>query len=302
MKATTADSGLGEFSSLRYAYREMFDGRLITVSLSVLVGCVLAFTVIGPMGSGVELVPLQRLAFVALCGAICWPLSHTLSSAILFLMRSRPPVQIVLASALGALFVAMPCSAVAYTIYGIFEPHGDPLAALPEIYRTVAVLVLACTCLVHYVACQRARLRHATEARHGLTPNESRTSELPLTAQQSSGAPQSWFFDRLPKMVGRDLVYLNVCGHYINVVTTAGSCLILMRFADAMAALGDLGLQVHRSYWVAYRHITGVFRRDERTLVRVTGSHEVPVSRTHLAAVRAAVPASTEQRWRDLGT
>ncbi len=37
-------------------------------------------------------------------------------------------------------------------------------------------------------------------------------------------------------------------------------------------------------------------RRDERTLVRVTGPHEVPVSLTHLAAVRAAVPASKDPR------
>ena len=96
-------------------------------------------------------------------------------------------------------------------------------------------------------------------------------------------------------MVGRDVVFLNVCGHYINVVTTAGSCLVLMRFADAMAALGNSGLQVHRSYWVAHRHVIGILRRDERTLVRVTGPHEIPVSRTHLAAVRAALPPAEEQ-------
>ena len=63
-----------------------------------------------------------------------------------------------------------------------------------------------------------------------------------------------------------------------------------MRFADAVTELGDLGMQVHRSYWVAHRHITGIFRRDERTMVRVTGGHELPVSRTHLSAVRACIP------------
>ena len=295
MKPTTANNQVRAFSSLQYAYREMFDRRLVAVSISVLVASVLTFTILGPLGIDDGFRPTQRLAFAAACGAICWPLAHALSSAILFLMRSRPPVQIVLASALGALFVSIPCSAVTYTIYGLFQPQIAADISLLDLYRKVAVLVLMCTCLIHYVACQRAKLRRATEAGDDSSRHGGGTSALPPTAAPSPAAPQSWFFDRLPDMLGRDVVYLNVCGHYINVVTTAGSCLVLMRFADAMAALGDLGLQVHRSYWVAHRHITGILRRDERTLVRVTGPHELPVSRTHLAAVRAAVPPSKEQ-------
>lgn len=287
-----------EFSSLQYAYREMFDWRLIAVSLSVLAGWIVTFAILGPIGLDIQLGPLQRFAFVALCSVVCWPLAHALSSAILFVVRFRPPVQIVLASALGALFVAMPCCAVVYTMYGLFQAHNGPLLSLLEVYRIVAVLVLASTSLVQYVACQRAKLRFATNGADRASPprHGKATAELAMTESGSTAAPQSWFFDRLPEMMGRDVVYLNVCGHYINVVTTTGSCLILMRFADAMAALGDLGLQVHRSYWVAYRHITGILRRDERTLVRVTGPHEVPVSRTHLTAVRAADPAAKNQR------
>ena len=192
---------------------------------------------------------------------------------------------------MGALFAAIPYSAVVYTIYGLFQPQDVAHVVLWEVYRSVVVLVLAYTCLVQYVACQRAKPRRATEAGHASPRSDGGTNELPLTAPQLPAAPQSWFFDRVPDMLGRDVVYLNVCGHYINVVTTAGSCLVLMRLADAMAAFGDLGLQVHRSYWVAHRRITGISRRDERALVRVTGPHEVPVSRTHLAAVRAAVPS-----------
>ena len=296
MKPTSGNSRVREFSSLQHAYREMFDRRLIVVSISVLVASVLTFTILGPLGIDDGFRPMQRLAFAASCGAICWPLAHALSSAVLFLMRSRPPVQIVLASTLGALFASIPCSAVVYTIYGLLQPQSAADVSLLDLYRKVAVLVLMCTCMVQYVACQRAKLRRVTETGDVSRGHDGGTGALPLTTAQPPAAPQSWFFDRLPDMLGRDVVYLNVCGHYINVVTTAGSCLVLMRFADAMAALGDLGLQVHRSYWVAHRHITGILRRDERTLVRVTGPHELPVSRTHLAAVRAAVPPSKEQR------
>ena len=75
----------------------------------------------------------------------------------------------------------------------------------------------------------------------------------------------------------------------MEAVTTAGSTLVLMRFVDAVAELdGAGGLRVHRTYWVASRHVTGAARRHGRTTLRLTGGHEVPVSRTYMAAARAA--------------
>ena len=68
-----------------------------------------------------------------------------------------------------------------------------------------------------------------------------------------------------------------------------GSTLVLMRFVDAVGELdGAGGLRVHRSYWVASNHVEGTARRNGRTTLRLTGGHEVPVSRTYMAAVRAA--------------
>ena len=86
--------------------------------------------------------------------------------------------------------------------------------------------------------------------------------------------------------MGRDIIFLKVDDHYIDVHTSAGSCLVLMRFADAVADLGALGMRVHRSYWVAYRHMLATVRRDRRTMLRVTGGRNVPISRPCLAAVR----------------
>ena len=68
------------------------------------------------------------------------------------------------------------------------------------------------------------------------------------------------------------------------------------RFADAVAELGDQGMQVHRSYWVARRHVVGIERRTERTVLLLTGGEVVPVSRTYLAAVREALPANSVER------
>ena len=43
---------------------------------------------------------------------------------------------------------------------------------------------------------------------------------------------------------------LKMADHYVEAFTTAGSTLVLMRFADAVSELeGADGLRVHRSYW-----------------------------------------------------
>ena len=98
------------------------------------------------------------------------------------------------------------------------------------------------------------------------------------------------FFDRLPDDLGRDIIYVAASAHYVDVVTSEGSAAILLRFSDAVAELGDLGLRVHRSYWVSYQHVKRAFRRDGRTLLALTDDHEVRVGRNYLPEVRAAVP------------
>ena len=93
----------------------------------------------------------------------------------------------------------------------------------------------------------------------------------------------------LPANVGTDIVYLKSEDHYIDVRTTTGSSLVKMRFSDAVAELGDRGVRVHRSYWVATSHAQRLVRNGKRTQIRLTGGHHVPVSVTHLPTVRAAV-------------
>ena len=63
-----------------------------------------------------------------------------------------------------------------------------------------------------------------------------------------------------------------------------------MRLADAVDALGGLGMQVHRSYWASFKHMRRLVRREGRMLLRLTDGREVPVSRPYLKAVRAVLP------------
>ena len=98
--------------------------------------------------------------------------------------------------------------------------------------------------------------------------------------------------ESLPAPVGKDVVYVHVSGHYLNVVTTSGSVVVQMRLADAVAALDDRGMQVHRSYWVAARHVRRLVRRDHRMQLCLTDGHEVPVSHPFLPSVRNFIAKS----------
>jgi DNA-binding LytR/AlgR family response regulator len=111
-----------------------------------------------------------------------------------------------------------------------------------------------------------------------------------LAASAAAAAAGSRFFDRLPDDLGRDIIYIAASAHYVDVVTKTGSAAILLRFSDAVAELGSLGLRVHRSYWVAYPHVKRAFRRDGRTMLLLTDNHEVRVGRNYLPEVRAAIP------------
>ncbi len=272
--AAASSSSSHPRSGLEFAYRELCEARLLLVSLAISCAFVLFFTVAGP-GSDLLADPLQRTAYFGLIGALAWPLGHCTAMALLYCLRRGRPVHLALASLAAGLYVAANIATVAYALYGLMRPHGPPPPGWPLFYVRAAVASVVHFGLIHYLAVQLAKLRALHEGR-------SETTGSAVIEPTLSGR----FLDRLPEEVGRDVVYLKVNGHYINVITTAGSAAVLMRLADAVAELGDLGLQVHRSFWVASRHVAEVFRRDGRTVVQVTGGTEVPVSRTFLAAVR----------------
>ena len=261
-------------SGVEFAYRELCHPRLLLVSLAISCAFVLFFTVAGP-GSELLTDPLQRAVYFGMICALAWPLGHCTAFALLYCLRRCRTVYLVLASLAAGLYVAANIATVAYALDRLMRPHGPPPPGWPLFYLRAAVASVVHFGLIHYVAVQLAKLRALPEDR-------SEAARSPVIESTLSGR----FLDRLPEEVGRDVVYLKVNGHYINVITTAGSAAVLMRLADAVAELGDQGLQVHRSFWVANRHVTELFRREGRTVVQVTGGMEVPVSRTFLAAVR----------------
>jgi hypothetical protein len=74
--------------------------------------------------------------------------------------------------------------------------------------------------------------------------------------------------------------------HYLRVHTGAGTELVLMRFADALTELEGLGLQIHRSWWVARDAIEGASWSRGRGELRLVNGAMVPVSRSFAPQVQ----------------
>jgi hypothetical protein len=86
--------------------------------------------------------------------------------------------------------------------------------------------------------------------------------------------------------LGSDLILVEAQEHYVKVVTSAGSALVLYRLGNALQELYDYdGDRVHRSFWIAWPHVREI-RRDGRSYrLCMSNGLEVPVSRSHLGVV-----------------
>ena len=97
------------------------------------------------------------------------------------------------------------------------------------------------------------------------------------------------FINRLPNNLGDELICFAMEDHYIQVYTTLGSHMILMRMKDALIELKDYkGMQVHRSYWVAIDAIKSVKKQSRKTLLVMNNGLDIPVSRKYLPILKEA--------------
>ncbi len=277
----------------QFAYREALGPAMLMTVLILIVLFLATFTLTGPLGTH-DLTLLQRLAHFGIGAFLCAPLGYTKYVVVLYVTRFRPPSQIALAVAGGVLMASLPSTAIVYAVDTLIRAHV-PFYSLPKMYLFVASSMLLCTAFTHYRIGQLLKkgpdgspVATTPADESGRAANADGGTSPPAVVDSAVGGPPSMFFDRLPLEVGRDIIYLKMSDHYVEVVTTAGHCNILMRFADAITELGDRGVRVHRSYWVAYAHVEGWIRRNQRALLRLSDAHTVPVSRTYLNPARAA--------------
>ena len=108
-------------------------------------------------------------------------------------------------------------------------------------------------------------------------------SKPPLPEALSPNGRPDFLGDTPPE----DLIRLAMHDHYVEVHTTSGQTMVHKRFSDALAALDPaIGVQTHRSHWVAFAHIKDVTREDGKVGFLLSDGSEVPVARSKRADLK----------------
>jgi len=105
------------------------------------------------------------------------------------------------------------------------------------------------------------------------------------SAQQTDSAQQKFLLN-LPGIMGTDIVAVSSDLHYLNVWTVAGRTTVLGNLRDVIADLGELGMQVHRSHWVAHTHVRRIVGNAGNAACILSNELRIPVSRRKWKIVR----------------
>ena len=236
------------------------------------VAVVAILAVAAPFGTDEALGPMGLLGYWGVIAVATYlPCAAVIAFSAALLARLGLPS--ILAHIAGALLGGMAVFVIVGAVNALagFGAPADPLALLA---RCVLIAVA-----VDAIAVVARRPRTAEEP--CATPGDGAEADV----QDPSSHP---VLSRLPAGRHGEIVRMATQDHYVEVVTTRSRDLVLMRMADAVAAMGSAGVQTHRSHWVALGRVTGNERRNGRWHLRMSDGALVPVSRTHRDAVRDA--------------
>ena len=92
----------------------------------------------------------------------------------------------------------------------------------------------------------------------------------------------------LPADKRGEILALSAQDHYVKIISARGSHLNRISMKEAVEMLPkDIGLQVHRSHWVAYNAMLGLSQTAGRYQIELRNGMRVPVSRNKISEVTA---------------
>jgi DNA-binding LytR/AlgR family response regulator len=120
-----------------------------------------------------------------------------------------------------------------------------------------------------------------------------------VTADEANDATppsESEFIAKFSKLIGTDIIYMMSELHYVRVVTSKGETLVLHNLKDAIAELSSAynGIQTHRSYWAALKHIDSMKEKKGQSSLALSIGKTIPVSRRKLSEVKAFLAKQPE--------
>ncbi|MEM7722005.1 MAG: LytTR family DNA-binding domain-containing protein [Pseudomonadota bacterium] len=255
MRFVANDTVIGE--TLAEA-RALARNRLLWAALA---GAALLIGLTGPFGTYSTMQTPVRLAYWALVVMSCYWMGFLISfaAATWFESLNTPPA---LSVGLGALVASVPITLWLAALHAIFlmDPFwADFIRLLP--YAAIISLVL------NFLV-ERASAGDTAVERPA--PPTSRPAWL----------------DQLPPELGSELLLLQAQDHYLRAETPQGETLIRGSISEASDALGDYGIRVHRSWWVARWAIRSYRTRQGARIIILSSGQEVPVGRSYWRSVK----------------
>ncbi|MBO6717758.1 MAG: LytTR family transcriptional regulator [Rhizobiaceae bacterium] len=170
-----------------------------------------------------------------------------------------------LAGAIAGIPVTLAVWGINAVVFG-----GDPASSIPLLLLAGYTIVIAA--IVSTLLAVFGRLYAEAEG----TPSKDKRKRPRI-------------LDRLPPGQRGVLSHMSMQDHYVDIRTTKGGGLVLMRFADAISETdGVAGVQIHRSHWVATDAVAKAVRRNGKLFLMLTDGTELPVSRSFQPAAKDA--------------
>lgn len=218
----------------------------------------------GPFGTYDAMPFAPRIAYW-IATALATYVVGTASVAVLGAL-TNPPRPSLAANALFGLIAGVPVAATVWLINRFAAGFDNPISYLA---------LLPYCCVIAAVGSPIIALLSNPAA------------SAPIPDMERPSRPR--ILDRLPLDRRGVLSHITVQDHYVDVRTDKGGALVLLRLADAIAETQGIdGLQIHRSHWVARTAVARSVRRGGRLHLELRDGTLLPVSRSNLAAVRAA--------------
>jgi DNA-binding LytR/AlgR family response regulator len=246
------------------ALRQIRDHLRHRTVVIILIGVALVLGVSGPFGTFELLTALPRLAY----WLVTVFATYACAMLIIIVTRGLFPAHwpTLLRDCTSGLIAGPFITAVVLLI----NATTFPIRTGSDLTTMILTLLPYCTVIVVVVTVLISQI----EEQFFDAPNTNETAPL-LT--------------RLPFDKRGTLISLQAQDHYVNVVTSKGEDLILMRFSDALKEVGsEPGFQTHRSFWVAQSQIQKVQQKGERGLITLTNGTELPVSRNFMPKLKTA--------------
>lgn len=249
------------------------------------------FTLLGPEGStdlGLLARLLQWTAQVAI-PLVLLISTHLLLSQVSAFDRRNPWLKLTVSGVLGSLLFA-PAALTLDFLFGVDD--WDEIQTISQLLKLLLDEihgVLFPVTLV-WIGINAPRVIGLDFSQRAATQTSSQEVVPTGNEQRQSDG----FLDLLPGEIGTDVIYLMSELHYLRVVTTKGSTLVLYNLRDAVEELpADAGLQPHRSYWIALRHVGKLFKHEGKAFLQLSDGSLVPISRRRLNEVKERIAPSS---------